>query len=254
MVTAYPVAGKAKSVEICRAFIQGCGGAIAHNPSELMSGAAFFYGVDASNQHIFDQVLREGREFYYCDNAYFDKVRQSYFRVTCNRLQHEGIGKSDGQRFAALGISMLPWRTSGDHVVVCPQSDHFMRNIAKCGGDWLAKKVKAVVSSQATLVHLRDRPWSPDKAALSASLEDDLRGALGLITYSSAAAVTAVLNGIPVSCDESCAAWIMSSNIFDTESKPDVWSMRQEWASVLADNQWTLDEMRAGLAWKMLHA
>lgn len=247
MVTAYPVAGKLKSVDLCRAFVQGCGGAIAHAPAQLMEGTAFFYGVDASNQHIFDQVLREGREFYYCDNAYFDKSRQAYFRVTRNRLQHDGSGTSNGARFRALGISIAEWRTQGDHVVVCPQSSHFMRNIVK-NENGLNALVSKVVGEHPSC-SLRVRDWSPDKGALSATLEDDLRGALGLVTYSSAAAITAVLNGIPVICDESCAAWAMASDIFDLKAAPANWTERERWASVLADNQWTVDEIRFGQAW-----
>lgn len=246
-MTAYPVAGKLKSVDLCRAFVQGCGGVIAHAPAQLLDGAAFFYGVDISNQHIFDQVLREGREFFYCDNAYFDKVRQKYFRITRNRLQHNGIGISDGARFRALGITMLAWRPRGGHVVVCPQSDHFMRNIAK-NENGLNELVDRVAGTHKSC-ELRVRSWSPDKGALAATLEDDLRGALGLITYSSAAAITAVLNGIPVACDESCAAWVMSSDIFDVAAQPIEWVERHKWAYVLADNQWTLDEMRSGQCW-----
>ena len=123
-VTAYTVAFKKKSMDICLAFVRGCGGQIG---TTLRDGPAVFYGVDASNEAIWREVKASGRDFFYVDNSMFDSARQSHFRVTKNRLQHTGIGTSDGKRFRALGIDIAPWRAGGAHIVVCPQSDAFMR-------------------------------------------------------------------------------------------------------------------------------
>jgi hypothetical protein len=71
-----------------------------------------------------------------------------------------------------------------------------------------------------------------------------------LITWSSAAAVMAVLAGVPVVTMGPCAAAPMAGDIADVENLPQ--PERESWAGVLADNQWTLDEMRAGKAWEAL--
>jgi hypothetical protein len=47
--------------------------------------------------------------------------------------------------------------------------------------------------------------------------------------------------GVPVHTDPSCAAYAA-----DTIN-------RYKWAGVLADNQFTVDEMRSGFAWQQLH-
>lgn len=260
MVTAYPVRGKQKSLDICRAFVEGCGGIVDQSAERLHEGAAFFYGVDASNIHLWEQVRSEGREFYYCDNSYFDKSRQQYFRVTKNRLQHSGLGVSDCARFAALRIPVQegsPDFNVTGHIVVCPQSDWFMSRIAGFAlkpGVWLddaLMKIARWIPSRP----VRVRDWSPDKAKLSRSLPEDLLGAMLLVTHSSAAAVTALLSGVPVLCDRSCAAFPFTSRIINdnlqlvTHSA----SLRTQWAGVLADNQWTLDEMRNGFAWGMIN-
>lgn len=262
MVTAYPVKGKQKSIDICRAFIEGCGGALAHDqPDRLHPGAAFFYGVDASNVHLWDLVLREGREFYYCDNSYFDQTRQTYFRVTRNRLQHSGEGTSDGKRFAELGIPIYPANVNQlrGHVVVCPQSDWFMDRIVRYGptGEWLRYALANIKSEPVfDQCEVRVRSWSPDKAKLSRSLPEDLIGALLLYTHSSAAAVTALLAGVPVVCSPTCAAYPLSSR-YDSHDNFNVFypsiESRTELMDVLADNQWTLNEMRSGIAWGVLH-
>lgn len=258
MVIAYPVANKQKSLDICRAFVAGCGGVVTHKAAYLEKGdaPAFFYGVDASNVHIWEQVRREKRDFYYCDNSYFDATRQTYFRVTKNRIQHSGEGPSTGERFAALNIPVEVTRCEPNgHIVFCPQSDWFMRAIVDYSaepGAWL-RDAQAHFRSFAPEHPQRARHWESDKAKLARSLPDDLVGAWALVTHSSAAAVTALLSGVPVFCATESAAYPMSSTLGQVGKVVLLmhWeeSSRRAWAGVLADNQWTLEEMRTGKCW-----
>lgn len=248
-LTCYPVAGKKKSFDICLAFAQGAGGQIA---GLLREGAAFFYGVDDSNLETWRRVRELGREFFYCDNAYFDGTRQAYFRVTRSALQHSGAGESDGKRLAKLGVTIKPWRAAGEHVLVCPQSHHFMRTVVGVEGDWQAE-------TMAKLATLTDRPvrlraWSADKGKLAATLEQDLANAHVLVTWSSAAAITAILAGVPAIVLGQSAAQPMAGTSLEQLENPPTPDGREGWAGVLADNQWTLDEMRAGVAWRALQA
>lgn len=255
MVTAYPVAGKAKSVEICKMFIRGCGGRMGDpGQPQLSEGAAFFYGVDASNLHLWKQILDDPtREYYYCDNSYFDESRQQYFRVTKNRLQHTGSGNSNGERFNALNIKIKPQIKGGEYIVVCPQSDSFMANIVGYRGSWTQHTLEdlRVVSKRP----VRLRLWSPAKHELASTLVDDLKDAHALVTWSSAAAITSVLNGVPAFCSKQCAAAVVGNLDFGTLGFPYFFGegFIRNWAGVLADNQWTLDEMNKGKAWEDLH-
>lgn len=248
-LTCYPVTGKKKSFDICLAFARGSNGQIS---GMLREGSAFFYGVDESNVKIWHSVRELGREFFYCDNSYFDGARQQFFRITRNALQHSGIGRSDGKRLAKLQIEIKPWRQSGTHVLVCPQSTHFMRAVVGLDRDWLAEIM-------ASLPSLTDRPvrvraWSPNKTALAQTLHEDLASAHVMVTWSSAAAVTAILAGVPAIVLGQCAAAPMAGTSLDQLEQPPMPEGREQWAAVLADNQWTLDEMRAGIAWRALQA
>lgn len=255
MIYAYPVRGKAKSRDICEAFVKGCGGAIVSGGDEPRDGPAFFYGVDASNLHIWQKVKHNPHRypFYYCDNSYFDSTRQEYFRVTKNGLQHKGLGKSNGERFKSLGIEIKPWRQNPDgHLVVCPQSDSFMKDVVDFRGNWL-EEILSVAKSKFPHRTLRVRNWNRDKGALAATLRDDLQDAHSLITWSSAAAITSILEGIPaIACSYDCAAGPMAgTGLFHIDRLPQ--KDRTEWAGVLADNQWTLDEFSDGTTWRMLN-
>lgn len=242
MVTAWPVAGKAKSSLICQAFLAGV--------QDRREDASVFYGVDRSNIRDWNRVREAGQHFYYIDNSYFDATRGAYFRITRDALQHTGIGESDGARFRMIGATIAEWRKSGEHIVVCEQSASFMRDIVRYNGDWLAETISTIraISPQRRIVL---RSWSPDKPALGRSLPSDLVGAWALVTHSSAAAITALLAGIPTISTAGAAAF-MGCNLQKIES-PFMPDDRERFFSVLADNQWTLEEMKNGTAWKALH-
>lgn len=260
MVVGYATPGKEKSASILEAFCAGadrCGAGgrvVREAPPRLLAGAAAFYGVTPATQHLWLQARREQREWYYIDNAYFDKWRQVYFRVTRGALQHHGLGRSDGRRYARLGIQVRSWRApgAGRHVLLCPQSDEFMRTCALRQGDWVSDTIAEL--KQHTRRELRVRPWNGNKKAWYATLPDDLANCWALVTYSSASAITALLEGIPAFCTAlDCISGPVTERALSSIERPRYPVNRESWARVVADNQWTLDEMRSGLCWKMIN-
>lgn len=246
MVTAYPVAGKKKSFDLCLAFVRGCGGQIAGN--RLRPGPAAFYGVNHSNESVWRAAIAEGRDRYMIDNSYFDAVRQRSFRVTKNRMQHTGTGVSDGRRFRALGVKVKPWRKAGGHIVVCAQSDSFMQTMG-FEGDWTTCVVERL--SSLTDREIRVRRWARNKTLAGASFQADLAGAHAVVVWSSAAAVTALIEGVPVVVEsDDCAARPMAGTLDQIESLPT--PDRENWLGLLADNEWTIDELTNGTAWSHL--
>ena len=256
-VTCYAVAGKAKSEKLCEAFAAGvraCGGdaQVYHRPlTELRQGAAVFYGVRPQQKVLLQQAIRERRDWYYIDNAYFDQTREVYFRITRNRLQHSGVGESDGHRFDALGIKIEPWRHRGEHVLVCPQSDEFMNLFCPHGARWTAQTVADL--ARVTTRQVRVRPWQANKVEWYKSLPDDLANCWALVTYSSASAITAMLAGVPAFVTaEDCISRAVDNCELDYIEHPYYSNIRRPWANVVADNQFHLDEIASGYAWRHL--
>jgi hypothetical protein len=64
-----------------------------------------------------------------------------------------------------------------------------------------------------------------------------------VVTHSSAAAITALIHGVDVHCDLSASASYINH-------RPD---KRPHLMQVLADNQWSLDELKQGKAWQWLN-
>lgn len=230
-LTACPVKGKKKSADICEAFVAGA-------PKDAKG--LVFYGVDASNHEVFAKALRNGVPFYYIDNSYFDAVRGTQFRVTRNRLQVDAMSKtSDGKRFDALGLEIKPMQiNSAGHWVVIEQSPSFMHLVG--APQWFENTVRW---AKDTGRPVRVRGWNGDKIKAQASLPQDLVGAWGLLTHSSAAAITALLEGIPATVEHTSA---VARVLLSTDNSVDD---RRHALCVLADYQFTLTEMKEGLAW-----
>jgi hypothetical protein len=236
-VCCYPIPNKPKALLLCEAFAAGVravGGkarVCTNIPARLEPGAAMFYGVRPAVKHLWEQAKAGRHHIFYADNSYFDCAREKQFRITKNAIQHRGIGESDGTRFAALGIEVKPMRPEGigDHVVVALQSEEFMRVVAGDPG-WRDRVITG----------LGDVPLIVRTKQTKRPLRDDLQNAKGLVTWSSAAAVTALLEGVRVACSTQCCATYADD--------------RLKWAQVLSDNQWTADEIARGDAWRTLSA
>lgn len=256
-VVGYPTPGKAKAATILDAFCFGARGYVVEGAKKLEpDGAAAFYGVTQATKPLWEQAKAEGRPWFYLDNAYFDACRGVYFRATRDRLQHPSTGTSDGKRFAALGLEIKPWRKDGRHVIVAPQSDEFMAVCAgytALRGRWIDQAIGELYL--ATDRELRVLPWNRDKAAWYAALPANLLNCWALITYSSASAISALLAGVPaiVTAEDCIVACACRAEIGAVEEPP-MPEDRAGLMAVIADQQWTLDEMRSGLAWEMLHA
>lgn len=228
-VVCYAQRDKLKSQRLLEAFAAGCGGRMAWaTERKLLPGAVVFYGVRAPWLHLWQQAKAECRDVFYIDNAYFDCSREQQFRVTKNAIQHNGRGESDGQRLKALGVTVKPWRGGGEYTLVCAQSDEFMAVVAE-DARWLKR----------TTAELR-LPFVVRRKETRRPFAEDLANARVVVTWSSAAAVNALCEGVPVVCSDRCAAYRVGN--------------RQKWAEVLADNQFTVAEFANGDAWRCLHS
>lgn len=246
MMYCYPVPAKAKSLNICETFAYGCRGTVVTD-GVYRPGGAFFCGVVESMRSIWEKAIANN-DYWYCDNSYFDRTRKTHFRITHNRLQHTGLGTSDCRRFKDLDIPIHPWKHFGDHVLVCQQSRSFMHMPVGYVGDWMediTQQLKAVTSRA-----LIARGFIPSKLKASKTLTAQLHHAYATVAWSSAACIESVLRGIPIVSHGASASSPMSGTIATFNKLP--YPSRNVWAGILADNQWTLEEIKYGTAWAQL--
>lgn len=245
----YPQPAKAKSRVILEAFARGADGVLGSDRAPTLGpGPAAFFGV-VGLEHLVRLAVAEGRTWFYGDNAFFDCARGRYFRFARNCVQFANLAQPDHGRLKALGVAPKPWRTDGRHIVVVEQSEHFLNLVG--AQHWLLRVLGDL--KKATDRPLRIRRWRRDKDKAAATLRDDLDGAWALVTHMSAAATEALVAGVPVFVSGLCAATPMASGELASIEKPRYPDGREDWAAGLAAMQWTLDEMRAGMAWRALN-
>lgn len=242
MLILHPVPGKAKSDLICRAFAAG---------APRSAKGHVFFGTEGQ-MSAFKHAKAGKEDWWYCDNSYFDKHRGTYFRVTKNALQVDPRGKtSDGSRFRKLGIEIKPWSMRDDGIIlICPQSDAFMKSTLGFEFDWASSVLARIPPWCHSGVKIRK--WNRDKIQASVALLDELPNVRLLISHSSSASITAMLEGVSTISEAGAARTLtgpLDKTAFISPPRPEG---RLEFAQVLADNQFTLDEFRNGTAWQWL--
>lgn len=213
-------------------------------PSPLLPGDVAMYGCLRGLEPTLRQAQKEGRDWYYIDNGYINPGHyDGYYRVTKNAFQIDGSGESNGERLARLKFHVKPWRINGRHILFCPPSEVWCGIVGIDYKRFIEKTLYEIKRFSSRHVVFRNK-------IIKRALELDFLDAWCMVTYSSNAAVEAILAGIPVITIGSCAASEMSGTIKNIDDLP--MPDRANWLGVLADNQWTLDEMRNGTCWKQL--
>lgn len=241
MVTAYAVPGELTSPKFAAAFAAGAGGTVEAR-GILQAGPVALFG-SPKRWALLQQAQAEGRDWYYGDHAYFG--RNHFYRVTRNAWQHTGRAIINEDRFRALGVTIQPWRAGGGHVLLCPPADDIAQLFNFDAAAWR-------INITAQLQAHTDRPIRVRERRATVPLGADLHDCWALVTWTSNAAVEALCAGVPVFVTAACAAAAMASWDLAQIEAPARPESRDRWARVLAANQWTLDEIRAGDCWRAI--
>ena len=212
-----------------------------------------------------EQLLWRAKEnkinYYYIDHAYFfraDKhinnkiTKDRNYRICLNTehlnyLTNKSLIDADYARIEKNKMLMFPrniTRKTGNKILVCPPSFAIGRFYKFENGvqTWLDDTIKAIKSqtNKEILIRLKES---------TTPLVQDLEDVYCVVTYQSTLAIEAILNGIPVYCDQSSSSAPVSNthlNISQTyfPTKDEI----ENWVINLLANQFTIEEMNSGLA------
>lgn len=245
----YAAQGEKSSPRFAAAFADGCHGPVTPDLSRLLPGpfAAF---CTPSVWDLLQQAQASGRDWFYGDHGYFRRFE--YYRITKNAYQHDGRTLIKGQeRFQALRLETQPaWNTGGSAIVICPNSSQYMARFGVNAHEWVYDLVRILgrVSDRPIIIrwktHAQHRP-----------LYVDLHDAWLVIAFSSASAIEGLMAGVPC-C--TLAPWASTVKMGITDPAlaegPYYPTMeeRDRFLWSLAEHQWTIREIKDGLAWKTL--
>lgn len=213
------------------------------------------------NQQVWQQFRDRGRPVIVLEVGMLDRGRTWKMAVNgTGSYAFHGHG-IDLDRPKKLGINISPWRSTGDHVVVCTQrTDSLQWQGQPDVAAWLTDLRDRLRLYTQRPLRLRPHPRQrvpviagfdidPPKSLAgtydSFDLDHGLQQAWAVINHNSGPGVQAVLQGVPAFVDaSSLAAPVANQNIANIESpvRPD----RGHWVLQLCHTEWTLEEIATG--------
>jgi hypothetical protein len=247
MMTAFLNRGGAGN-SVIRAFAEGiaCRIAYAEDEPETLSDIPVVWGVLRESDRILAQAKAQQLYFFYIDHAYFNRGHGRSYRITRNGYEAGAIRRCPSDRLQALEVAVAPWRKGGREIIVCPPTEYFMR--AHGCQDWLETTLQTLRRLTERPIVVREKPKTGGEVV---PLPKALETAHALVTHSSNVAIEAACLGTPVFVSSaSAAAPIGRTDLADIEAP--VYPEREAWLAHLAYNQFSIDEIRDGSAWRML--
>jgi hypothetical protein len=240
--TSYIVRNELTSPIFGRAFAQGCGGGFT-TKNELLPGDLAMFGT-VERWQVLKAAQEQGRDWYYGDHAYMG--RGDYYRITKNAYQWQGPWEATPERFERLKLTIAPWRKTGRHIVVAPQSPRFMELFGVPVDAWVADVTRRLRAHTDREIRVRTK-LSKDPVAV------DLRDAWATVTFSSVVALDGLLVGVPAFVlGEPSAAYAFGSPRLEDIERPNYPDNREALLWTLADHQFTLDDIKRGRAWAVV--
>jgi hypothetical protein len=157
-----------------------------------------------------------------------------------------------------LNLELQPWRTNGQHILVCGQRDGGWSMKGLDMPTWTLETVKQIRQHTDRVIVVRPHPKNPINPGLfkkfanvrlstSTSLQQDLSNAWASVFFNSSSCVASVLAGVPVfASDPDCVAWQVSNTNLEKIEMP-LTPAREQWLWDLSTAHWTDDESRTGL-------
>lgn len=213
---------------------------------------------------IIKQCWEDQRTFYYMDTGYFGNEItnnnpngfKQWHRIVKNNLQHNNLTKRPSDRWDKFQKKMLPWKKDGRKILVAAPDEKPCKFYGITKDDWVKQTVETIKQYSDRPIEIRERsPLRIDRmvsSTLKQALDDDV---FALVTYNSNAATESVMYGIPAFVMAPCSAAmpVTSQNLSEIESPYYADSDKMyQWACHLAYGQFSMQEIKTGLAKKLL--
>lgn len=191
---------------------------------------------------IIPPALRKHRPFWYIDNGYVKPARggaHGYYRFTYRSMSPILLDENPRFVLRPLPFSLAPWRVDGKHILIAMPGAGFGKALGIDVPHWISTIEDRVrkTTTRPIIIRKKDAPTP---------LAKHLHDCWALVTHSSNVAVDAVIAGIPVFVEPTSPAAPVGRCDLDFENPfmPD----RTQWAYSLFNQQFTLGEMRSGIA------
>ena len=194
------------------------------------------------------------------------------------RFSFDGIFPTTGEYFDSvvdkghwqeiksnIGFDLKPWRTDGNHILICLQRNGGWSMQGLDVMDWCVKTILEIKKYSNRPIIVRAHPGDknaknylklnvPDvKISTNQNILDDFKTAWATITYNSSPGVASAIEGIPVFVTDTNTRNSQAFSVCNTELKNienPTMTERQDWVEKLAMSHWNFQDLESGNAWK----
>jgi len=203
--------------------------------------------------YLTQQINRYPEPFIYDKN-------KTYFRIVKGNL-HTIRGKvGNGQRLNELeskgiDVNFKGWNTGETkHILLCPSSETVTYHINGISQEqWIKEVTETLKQFTKRDIVVRNKP-RPGNEWWNKDIKEDLKDCHCLITNMSLSAIDAVMNYVPVICHTSNVVSPVASHDLKFVEKPFRPGRKtmNEWLKFITENQFTIEEISNGTAYKTL--
>ena len=169
-----------------------------------------------------------------------------------------------------LGISLKPWRTSGDNILICLQRNGGWSMRGLDVQQWLDKTI-IEIRKYSRKRHIVVRLHPGDKkmprlikinhknVSLSRrqNIREDLQNAWATVVFNSSPAVASAIEGVPVFITDPQPAHSQASDVSNVDLsrlENPLLPNREQWINRLAMCHWNFKELKSGEAWNFFRS
>ena len=224
------------------------------------------YGILAGSGEVYKWCEKEKKNFYFIDHGYFTNAHDSphWLRITKNKHCQNVLQQRPNDRYEKnFKQEIKQWNKDGKKILVLPPTNAIANffNVK----DWLSSTLKILKQNTDRQIDVREKPYNPNitidhvGATVKVDKPTKHQGSINwkdyfaCVTYNSNTTMASLHNGVPVFCDKiNCAAAPISETNFANIETPK-YEDRMALFSSLAYNNFTINEMRDGTAWKIIN-
>jgi len=232
----------------------------------------FFWGLGGSNINEIRECIKKNEEWWYVDVGYltqqitrypkpkihdFDKT---YFRIIRGNIHTIQGSIGDGSRlnelkYKGIDVEFKGWKTGEcKHILLCPSSPTVTYHINGISQEeWVEEVSREIRKYTSRPIKFRNKP-RPNNEFWNTDIKDDLKDAHCVVTNMSLSAIDGILNMTPAfTHNRHVASFVTSRDISKIEKplRPGRKTM-DEWLKMIVDNQFTIEEIEKGIAYKYL--
>ncbi len=218
--------------------------------SHTNKNIAVGYGILRGTGDIFKHNEAHSIDYYEVDRGYINpKHFDGYYRISKNGMQAKYVDKDlPSDRLDKLKIKRENWFNPKGKIIVCPPSEYIEHYYGLASNKW-EDMVTSAISS------ITMRPFKVRHKSDTTPLEYDLQECFGVVTFNSNVAIDAVIKGLPVFTGYQSIFHEWGTNALEEflDSCAPTNEQIDKLLRFISYNQFTLEEIRNGTAWRLLH-